>query len=196
MLLIITGYLSYSATTSALADNPSLHLLHCLNNTKNSIWLFQMRDEVSYICLLVHSFLNGVCELYFYEIIQSIFLRLTSHKSYCMSHTESTFYNVYSRIWRLFCRYLLPEYPEFCPQDIHQPWYPFECIYMWFSYWRFDVGVGEAVGVHGSEVSAAYDAHSQARLLRVVLERNHDPSTLLQRLVFSLVDLKGWNEQI
>lgn len=28
-----------------------------------------------------------------------------------------------------------------------------------FAYWRFDVGVGEAVGIHGSEVSAAYDAH-------------------------------------
>lgn len=44
-------------------------------------------------------------------------------------------------------------------------------------------------------MSAAYDAHYQARLLGVVLQRNHDSSTFLQRLVFRL-DLQGGNEKI
>lgn len=56
-------------------------------------------------------------------------------------------------------------------------------------YERFDVGVREAVGVHGSEVSTAYDANDQAGLLGVVLERNHDASSFLQRFIFCLVDL-------
>ncbi len=57
-------------------------------------------------------------------------------------------------------------------------------------YWRFDVGVGEPVDVHGGKVSTAYDAPYQARLLGVVLKRNHDASSLLQGLVFCLVDLQ------
>lgn len=55
---------------------------------------------------------------------------------------------------------------------------------------RFNVRVGEAVGVHGGEVSAADDAHHQAALLRAVLQRDHDAPTFLQRLIIRLVDLK------
>lgn len=63
-------------------------------------------------------------------------------------------------------------------------------------YWRFDVGVWEAICVHGSEVSTAYDAHYQARLLGVVLKRNHDSSSLLKGFVFCFVDLqwKKWQD--
>lgn len=39
-------------------------------------------------------------------------------------------------------------------------------------------------------MGAAYDAHHQARLLGVVLERDHDASSLLQGLVLGLVDLQ------
>lgn len=56
---------------------------------------------------------------------------------------------------------------------------------------RFNVRVGEAVGVHGSEVSAADDAHHQATLLRAVLQRDHDAPAFLQRLIVRLIDLKG-----
>lgn len=63
-------------------------------------------------------------------------------------------------------------------------------------YSRFHVGVGEAVGVHGGEVSAAYDAHHQAGLLGVVLEGNHDAASLLQGFVFRLVHLSRSNTEI
>lgn len=61
---------------------------------------------------------------------------------------------------------------------------------------RFNVRVGEAVCVHGGEVSAADDAHHQATLLRAVLQRDHDAPALLQRLVVRLVDLKGERKNV
>lgn len=39
-------------------------------------------------------------------------------------------------------------------------------------------------------MSAAYDADDQAGLLGVVLERDHDAPSLLQGLIFCLVDLR------
>lgn len=54
---------------------------------------------------------------------------------------------------------------------------------------RFNVGVREAVGVHGGQVGAAHDAHHQTGLLGVVLEGDHDATALLQGLVLRLVDL-------
>lgn len=44
-------------------------------------------------------------------------------------------------------------------------------------------------------MGAADDAHDQAGLLGVVLEGDHDASSLLQRLVFCLVDLPGHRRQ-
>lgn len=57
------------------------------------------------------------------------------------------------------------------------------------SHSHFDVGVGVAIGVHGGQVGAAHDAHLQPLLLRAVLERDEDPATLLQRLVFCFIYL-------
>lgn len=56
---------------------------------------------------------------------------------------------------------------------------------------RFDIGVWEAVCVHGGEVGTADNAHHQARLLGTVLEGDHDTPSLLQGLVICLVDLRG-----
>lgn len=43
---------------------------------------------------------------------------------------------------------------------------------------HFDKGVRVAVGVHGSQMGAAYDTHQQAAFLCVIAQRHQDAATL------------------
>ena len=49
---------------------------------------------------------------------------------------------------------------------------------------HFHERVRVSVGVHGSQVSAADDAHDQTTLLTAVHERDQDPTPLLRVLAF------------
>lgn len=45
---------------------------------------------------------------------------------------------------------------------------------------HFDIGVGVAVGIHGSQVNAAHHSHNEAVGLGAVHEGHQDPAALLR----------------